>query len=123
MPAMSRAYDPASFRQLTFHDAVPKFRDGSDSPSAYLERCLATIAAREPEVKAWTAMRVEAAKAEAAQSTARYKAGKPISPIDGLPIGIKDLFQTKDMPTGLGIAGNEAAHTQADSACVQALRD
>ena len=49
------------YEPLTFHDAVPRFRDGSDTPRAYLERCLETIAAREPVVKAFTDyMRVRA---------------------------------------------------------------
>ena len=48
-------YDPRTFRALTFHDAIPRFRDGADTPRAYLERCLETIAAREPVVKAFAA--------------------------------------------------------------------
>jgi hypothetical protein len=45
-------YDPHTFRALTFHDATLRFRDGTDTPRAYLERCLETIAAREPIVLA-----------------------------------------------------------------------
>lgn len=115
-------YHPKTFSRLTFYDVVPSFLNGSDTPSAYLERCLATISEREPVVKAWTALRIDAAKVEAAKSTIRYKSGKPLSPIDGMPIGVKDLILTKDLPTGLGIAGNEKAQSPIDSACVQALR-
>ena len=46
----------ADYKPLTFHDAARSFADGNDSPRAYLERCLETIAAREPVVKAFTAM-------------------------------------------------------------------
>ena len=42
------SYDPRTFKGLTFHDATQRFRDGSDSPRAYLELCLETISAREP---------------------------------------------------------------------------
>jgi hypothetical protein len=45
-------YSPEAFEPLTFFDAVPRFRDGSDTPSAYLERCLEVIAERQPVVKA-----------------------------------------------------------------------
>ena len=41
------SYDPKTFRALTWCDQASKFRDGADSPRAYLERCLATIAERE----------------------------------------------------------------------------
>ena len=44
-----RRYDPREFKALTFHDATSRFRDGSDTPRAYLERCLETIAARDPD--------------------------------------------------------------------------
>jgi Asp-tRNA(Asn)/Glu-tRNA(Gln) amidotransferase A subunit family amidase len=115
-------YDPASFKHLTFHDAVPAFLDGRDSPTDYLERCLATIEEKEPWVQAWQAMRVDAARAEAQASTLRYRAGRPLSPIDGMPIGIKDLIQTRDLPTGEGIQGNQVAPTGVDSASAQALR-
>ena len=49
-------YSPKKFRALTWHDATPAFTDGADTPRAYLERCLETIAEREPAVKAFVAM-------------------------------------------------------------------
>ena len=48
-----KSYDPREFRALTFHDAAARFRDGSDTPRAYLERCLETINEREPVVRAF----------------------------------------------------------------------
>jgi len=121
-PDSSPGYDPGSFRPLTFHDAVPRFLDGRDTPRAFLERCLEVIAAREPVVKAWVAINEAGARAAADAATARYKAGKPLSTIDGMPIGIKDLFQTKDMPTEHGSPLFKGAQTHADSASVMALR-
>jgi Asp-tRNA(Asn)/Glu-tRNA(Gln) amidotransferase A subunit family amidase len=121
MATSSAGYDPKIFTPLTFHDAVPAFLAGSDTPRAYLERCVETIAAREPAVRAWVSLRVEGARADADAATERYRSGRPLSSVDGMPIGIKDLIETKDLPTTNGIAGNEQ-HTRRDSACVQALR-
>jgi Asp-tRNA(Asn)/Glu-tRNA(Gln) amidotransferase A subunit family amidase len=115
-------YDPREFKALTFHDAVPKFRDGSDTPRAYLERCLATIAAREPVVKAYAALNEDGARQAADASTARWKSGKPLSPIDGLPISIKDLLETKDMPTQMGCDAFIGNFPKRDNAAVWALR-
>jgi len=42
-----QSYDPRTFQALTFHNATPRFRDGSDTPRADLERAIETIAARE----------------------------------------------------------------------------
>ena len=116
------SYDPSTFQPLTFHDAVPGFMAGTDTPRAYLERCLETIAAREPVVKAWVTLNEEGARAAADAATARYKAGRALSSIDGMPIGIKDVFQTRDMPTEQGTPLFKGVQTKADTACVLALR-
>lgn len=116
------SYDPRTFKALTFHDAVPRFRSGGDTPRAYLERCLEAIATREPVVKALAATNIPAAQATADASGARWKAGKPLSTIDGMPIGIKDLLETKDMPTELGCAAYKGNFPKRDNAAVWALR-
>jgi Asp-tRNA(Asn)/Glu-tRNA(Gln) amidotransferase A subunit family amidase len=110
------------FKPLTFHDATKHFADGSDTPRAYLERCLETVAAREPVVKAFTAINEAGARETADASTARWKAGKPLSPIDGMPIAIKDLLETKDMPTQMGCEAFKGNFPKRDNAAVWALR-
>ncbi|MDQ8731835.1 amidase [Bradyrhizobium sp. LHD-71] len=116
------SYDPRTFKALTFHDAVARFGDGGDTPRAYLERCLETIAAREPVVKAFAATNVPAARAAADESSARWKSNRALSPIDGLPIGIKDLLETKDMPTEMGCEAYRGNFPKRDNAAVWALR-
>lgn len=110
------------YKPLTFHDAVPRFANGSDTPRAFLERCLQTIAAREPVVKAFTAINEAGARTAADASTARWKAGKPLSPIDGMPVAIKDLLETKDMPTEMGCEAFRGNFPKRDNAAVWALR-
>lgn len=117
------AYSPGSFEPLTFFDAVPRFLDGRDTPRAYLEGCLEVIAEREPVVKAWVALNLAGAREAANASAGRYRRGRPLSPIDGMPIGIKDLIETKDMPTEHGCAAFAGNHPHRDSALVRALRD
>ena len=112
----------ADYKPLTFHDAARRFTDGNDSPRAYLERCLETIAQREPVVKALTAINEAGARAAADASAARWKAGKPLSPIDGMPVGIKDLLETRDMPTEMGCAAMRGNFPKRDNAGVWALR-
>jgi Asp-tRNA(Asn)/Glu-tRNA(Gln) amidotransferase A subunit family amidase len=116
------SYDPRTFRALTFHDATPRFRDGGDSPRAYLERCLETVEQREPIVKAFAATNLPVARASADASSERWKAGRPLSAIDGLPIGIKDLLETRDMPTELGCVAYKGNFPKRDNAAVWALR-
>ena len=96
------AYDPKSVELLSFSRAVPRFTDGTDSPRAFLERCLATIDAREPAVRAFVTLNIESARKAADAASARYKAGRPLSCVDGMPVGIKDVFDTENMPTEMG---------------------
>ncbi|MEI8153561.1 MAG: amidase family protein, partial [Hyphomicrobiales bacterium] len=90
------AYDPTTYRMLSFQDAVAKFRDGSDHSRAYLERCIERIEALDGAVMAFAFLNLERARQAADQSGARYKAGKPLSAVDGMPVGIKDLIETYD---------------------------
>jgi Asp-tRNA(Asn)/Glu-tRNA(Gln) amidotransferase A subunit family amidase len=119
MPTMTSYAD---YTPLTFHDAARRFTGGNDSPRAYLERCLETIAQREPVVKALVTINEAGARAAADASAARWKAGKPLSPIDGMPVGIKDLLETRDMPTEMGCAAMKGNFPKRDNAGVWALR-
>ena len=118
----SPIYDPQTFQPLTFHDALPRFRDGTDTPRKYLERAIETIAQREPVVKAFAHLNEEGARKAADESTARWKGGKPLSPIDGMPVAIKDLLETKDMPTEMGCEAFRGNFPKRDNAAVWALR-
>lgn len=111
------------FTAITFHSCAPAFRAGSDTPSAYLERCLATIERLEPKVGAFVALNIEAARKNAAESTKRWRDGRPLSPIDGMPIGIKDIIETIDMPTQMGSDLYEGWRSERDAATVHALRE
>ena len=115
-------YDPRAFKALSFYDATPRFRDGSDTPRAYLERCLETIAKREPMVRAFVVLNEPGARAAADASTTRWKEGRPLSIIDGLPIAIKDLLETRDMPTQMGCEAYCGNFPKRDNAAVWALR-
>ncbi len=106
----------------TFHDATHRFADGTDTPRAYLERCLETIAAREPVVRAWVVTSEAGAREAADASTQRWREGRALSAIDGMPIGIKDLLETRDMPTQMGCPAYRGNFPKRDNAAVWALR-
>ena len=107
----------------SFTAVLPRFRSGRDTPRAYLERCIETITAREPTVHAFRTLALDAARAAADASTERYRRGAPLSPVDGCPIGIKDIMDTRDMPTQMGSPAFAGWQPAWDAACVQALRD
>ena len=85
---------------------------------AVLRACLERIAEREPQVQAWEALAADAALAEAR----RLDAGPHRGLLHGLPLGVKDIFDSADLPAGLGspiYAGNQP---RADAAVVATCR-
>jgi Asp-tRNA(Asn)/Glu-tRNA(Gln) amidotransferase A subunit family amidase len=95
-------YDPAVPPSPGFLASAPAFRAGGDTPRDLLERCIAVIEARDGELQAFVTLNLDGARAAADAATARYAAGNPRSPVDGLPIGLKDIIETADMATQCG---------------------
>jgi Asp-tRNA(Asn)/Glu-tRNA(Gln) amidotransferase A subunit family amidase len=114
-------YDPRAPRGGGFLAACDDFAAGRDTPRDYLERHLAVIEAREGVVRAFTVLDIEGARAAADATTARYKTGAPLSPIDGLPVALKDIFEVAGLPTAWGIP-TKGHVAWRDAAIVHALR-
>ena len=98
---------------LTATEAARRIRDGSLRPEALLEACLARIAEDEPRVQAF-----------AHHDPALLRAGtaRP-GPLHGLPIGVKDVLDTADQPSGYGSPIWTGHRPRADAACVAWTRD
>ena len=107
----------------SFFAATAAFADGSDTPRAILERCIETIARDEPQVGAFVNTNLEGARAAADRSTERWKAGDTLSLIDGMPVGIKDVMESADMPTEQGSPLFAGWRGGRDCAAADALRE
>ncbi|HMI95400.1 MAG TPA: amidase [Micropepsaceae bacterium] len=123
MKAESNAARAARLRMRPFHRARHMFTVGRGSPSDLMENCLAAIAEWEPEIGAFVHRNEEAAREAAALSTQRWRDGKELSLIDGMPVGIKDIVETIDMPTEMGSPLYKGWHSGRDAATVAALRE
>ena len=110
-------------RMRPFLAVTADFANGKDSPRQFLERCIAELDAWEPKIGAFVALNLAGARAAADRSTERWRAGKPLSPIDGMPIGIKDIIETIDMATENGSPLFAGFQGNRDGASVAALRD
>jgi Asp-tRNA(Asn)/Glu-tRNA(Gln) amidotransferase A subunit family amidase len=108
---------------VSFASHAARFRSGQASPTSLLETYLARIDGRESEVKAFVELALDSARDQAKASEARWRAGTELSAIDGMPVGIKDIIETADMPTGQGSPLWTGHRSERDSATVQALRD
>jgi Asp-tRNA(Asn)/Glu-tRNA(Gln) amidotransferase A subunit family amidase len=107
--------DPLS---LSARDAAREIAAGRLSAAALVAACLDRIAAREPVVGAWHYVDRDAALAAAR----RCDASPPGGPLHGIPIAVKDLIDTSDMPTGYGSVIYEGHRPVADAACVALAR-
>jgi Asp-tRNA(Asn)/Glu-tRNA(Gln) amidotransferase A subunit family amidase len=99
------------------------FTAGTDSPRDYLERCVAALDHWEPQVGAFVNLNLAGARAAADASSRRWYEGTPLSPIDGMPLGIKDIIETIDMPTENGSPLYAGWRSDRDAASVAALRE
>jgi len=107
---------------LDFYKARESFLSGKDNPRAYLERCISALSAREPEIHAFVTLGLDRARAAADASAARYRDGKALSPVDGMPLAVKDIMDTADFPTQMGNPIYQGWQPRWDAACVHALR-
>ncbi|HYG87337.1 MAG TPA: amidase [Azospirillum sp.] len=98
-------------------EAAKRIADGSLTCEALTRACLDRIADREPEVQAWQHLDPDAALA-AARRIDRSGRG----PLKGLPVGVKDIIDTADMPTGYGSPLYDGFRPPRDAACVALAR-
>jgi len=81
--------------------------------------CLERIEAREREVQAWAFVDRGLALSQAR----RLDGESPRGPLHGIPVGIKDVFDTADMPTEYGSPIYRDHRPRSDAACVAQLRE
>jgi len=108
--------DLRPLNELPAAEAVALLSRREISPEELTRACLDRISAREAQVQAWQFIDPERALAQARSS----EANSP--PLHGLPIGIKDIIDTADMPTEYGISIYQGHRPKADAACVSALK-
>ena len=99
-----------------------RFLLGTLSPVTYLDAFLQRIDLCERDVRAFTHLDTGRLHDAARQSAARYASRNALSDLDGIPVGIKDIIDTADMPTGYGSRAFVEHQPRYDAACVRALR-
>ncbi|HUS63314.1 MAG TPA: amidase [Kofleriaceae bacterium] len=90
-----------------FADLAAAFREGRRTPTDVVDATLAAIAASDradPPLRAVLTVTAERARREAAAATLRWRAGAPLSPLDGVPVLIKDNLDVAGVRTTNGTA-------------------
>ena len=104
--------------RLTAMRASELIGSGAATSEDLVRACLARIAEREPAIGAWTYIDPDHALAQAHQRDREKRRG----PLHGIPIGIKDIIDTGDMPTENGSPIYAGNRPKKDAACVDLLR-
>lgn len=103
---------------LSASQAAELIARGELTAESLVESCLERIAAREATVGAWEYLDPEQALAQARE---RDRV-RPLGPLHGIPVGIKDIIATADMPTGCGTPVYHGWRPAWDASCIAALR-
>jgi Asp-tRNA(Asn)/Glu-tRNA(Gln) amidotransferase A subunit family amidase len=103
--------------ELSATEAVALLVRREISAEELTRACLEHIGKRDPEVQAWQFLDEKLALAQA-----REVDRSPKGPLYGVPVGIKDIIDTADMPTEYGCSLYRGHRPTADAACVAALR-
>ncbi len=105
--------------RLSATEIVADIASGRTTSVAVVESCLDRILIREEEIHAWAFIDPELALKQARERDL----GPILGPLHGLPVGIKDIIDTADMPTAMGSSIYADHHSLGDAACVAIIRN
>jgi Asp-tRNA(Asn)/Glu-tRNA(Gln) amidotransferase A subunit family amidase len=108
--------------QLSASDAARAIALGALSAEQLVQACLTRIREVEPQVQAWQYLDEPHALAQARARDLDRAEGRPIGPLHGVPVGIKDIIDTADMPTEDGTVLHAGRRPDRDAAVVAQLR-
>jgi len=108
---------------LTATEAVDAIASGRLTSVELVKSCLVQIAATDGAIKAWAHLDAEAALAQAAECDRLRKKGLATGPLHGVPVGLKDIIDTRDMPTARGTPIFAGRQPEADARIVEKLKE
>ncbi len=108
--------------QATLAGTIAALRGGEISAERVVDSCLARIAEVDGDVQAWTFLDPDYARKQARAVDEARSNGVTMGPLHGIPIGIKDIFDTDDMPTEDGTVLHAGRRPERDCTVVSLLR-
>ena len=104
-------------------EAAQLIRDGLITSEELVKACLGQIERLDEEVCAWAFLDPDFALQQAREADLAIKVGRSLGPLHGVPIGIKDIIDTKDMPTEDGTVLHRGRRPLQDATVVSKLRE
>ena len=104
-------------------DASQQIAEGELSPTDLVDAALARIEATDGDLNSFVRLMADSARMEAAAAEVRSEAGQRRGPLDGIPIAVKDLFDTAGVITAGGTAAYNERVPSEDATAVRLLRE
>ena len=114
--------DLTNLHWMSATEAAGLIRDGVISSTQLVEACLARVREVDGDVQAWTFFDPEHALVQARAADEYRLSGQPIGPLHGVPVGVKDIIDTADMPTENGSVLHAGRTPSRDASVVARLR-
>ena len=102
MAATNEAMSEPTFHRLSIEQILQGYRDGSLTPDDVATWCERAYELMEPRCHAWESFDAGKLREQAAAATARLRGGAAPRALEGIPLGVKDIFNTADLPTQMG---------------------
>jgi aspartyl-tRNA(Asn)/glutamyl-tRNA(Gln) amidotransferase subunit A len=123
MPELRSTVAHASALPPTLREASTKLRDRAISAVELTARCLARIAGRNPALNAFITVTADLAREQAAAADAEITAGRWKGPLHGVPVAVKDFFDTAGVRSTAAFAPFENRVPRRDAELVNELRE
>ena len=114
--------DFKNLHTLSASEAARLIREGAISSEQLVEACLARVRETDSQIQAWAFLDPDHALAQARAADAWRSEGRPTGPLHGVPVGVKDIFDTADMPTENGSVLHAGRTPSRDATVVSMLR-
>ena len=108
---------------LTANELVSKLQSGEISSVELCNKYLERIKKFEKDVQAWAHLDKKLLLEKAEEADTYRKSGKPLGPLHGMPIAVKDIIGTYDMPTECGTVFRKKMSSSQDSEIVNLLKN
>lgn len=121
--ARSRLSVPTDLTHADAHELSALYKAKSVSPVEVTRAVLARAEKLQPQFNAYRHLDAESALASAKAAEARWQKGKPLSAVDGVPVGFKDLLHVRGWPTRKGSLATATTCQEEDSPVAARLRE
>jgi Asp-tRNA(Asn)/Glu-tRNA(Gln) amidotransferase A subunit family amidase len=120
---MTRFEGDMDLALISATEAAAAIRAGKITSEELVSACLDRIALLEERIGAWAYLAPDHALKQACEADLLLRQGKALGPLHGIPVGVKDIFDTKDMPTEDGTVLHAGRQPTEDATAVSLLRE